>query len=152
MLTRIFIGWIILLAPVVVSAQLTVYSIYQGNQQKTVERQKSLTAMSLPFWDDFSTPTHTDTLWEDKANVWINPGAAIKPPTINVATLDGIKGDGTAYAPNPNQNLDVGPTDVMVSRKIKMTEVSVADQNSIFLSFFYQWGGFVEPPDANGQT
>lgn len=150
MLTRIFLGWIILLlTPVMVSAQLTVYPINQGNQQKTVERQKSLPPMSLPFWDDFSTPNHTDTLWEDKANVWINSGAAIKPPTINVATFDGVNGAGVAYAPNPNQNLDVGPTDAMVSRKIKMTEVSIADQNSIFLSFFYQWGGFVEPPDAN---
>lgn len=105
--------------------------------------------MSLPFWDDFSTPTHTDTLWEDKANVWINSGAAIKPPTINVATFDGVNGAGVAYAPNPNQNLDVGPTDVMVSRRIKMTEVPVAGQNDIFLSFYYQWGGSVEPPDAN---
>lgn len=150
MLTRIFIGWIIFLIPVVVSAQLTLYPIHKSNQQKTVDRQKShMEPMSLPFWDDFSTPTHTDTLWEDKANVWINSGAAIKPPTINVATFDGVNGAGVAYAPNPNQNLDVGPTDVMVSRKIKMTEVPVAGQNDIFLSFYYQWGGSVEPPDAN---
>ncbi len=149
MLTRIFIGWIILLAPVVVSAQLTLYPIQQSKLEKSVDRQKDLPQMSLPFWDDFSTPTHTDTLWEDKANVWINSGAAIKPPTINVATFDGVNGAGVAYAPNPNQNLDVGPTDVMVSRKIKMTEVPVAGQNDIFLSFYYQWGGAIEPPDAN---
>jgi hypothetical protein len=133
----------------VVSAQLTLYPIHQSNQEKAVERQKDMPQMSLPFWDDFSTPTHTDTLWDDKANVWINSGAAIKPPTINVATFDGLNGSGVAYAPNPNQNLDVGPTDVMVSRKIKLTEVPVAGQNDIFLSFYYQWGGSVEPPDAN---
>jgi hypothetical protein len=149
-ITRFFLGSIISLIPVVVSAQLTLYPIHQSNQEKAVERQKDhLHQMSLPFWDDFSTPTHTDTLWEDKANVWINSGAAIKPPTINVATFDGVNGAGVAYAPNPNQNLDVGPTDVMVSRRIKMTEVPVAGQNDIFLSFYYQWGGSVEPPDAN---
>jgi hypothetical protein len=149
-ITRFSLGSIIFLIPVVVSAQLTLYPIHQSNQQKTIERQKShLEPMSLPFWDDFSTPTHTDTLWDDKANVWINAGAAIKPPTINVATFDGVNGAGVAYAPNPNQNLDVGPTDVMVSRRIKMTEVPVAGQNDIFLSFYYQWGGSVEPPDTN---
>lgn len=135
--------------PVAAFAQLTVTPIGHANPQRAIERQKTLTPLSLPFWDDFSNLAHADTLWEDKANVWINSGSAINPPTINVATLDGVTGEGIGYTPNPNQKEYVGPTDVLVSRKIKMTEVSVGDQNSVFLSFYYQWGGAVEQPDAN---
>lgn len=130
-------------------AQLTVYPIAHSNPHTSSARQKAFEPLSLPFWDDFSSLAHTDTLWEDKAHIWINSGSAINPPTINVATFDGLDGNGTPYAPNPNQNLDTGPTDIMVSRKIKMTEVSIAEQNSVFLSFYYQWGGFGEAPDPN---
>lgn len=105
--------------------------------------------MSLPFWDDFSSPLSSDTLWLNKATVWINNGMAINPPTIGVATFDGLNENGTPYSPNPDQNLNVGFTDSLESRKIKMTEVGLFQRNSVFLSFYYQWGGNGETPDAN---
>ncbi len=105
--------------------------------------------MSLPFWDDFSTPANTDTLWSHKESVWINNGMGKNAPTVGVATFDGLNGDGIPYSPNPNQNLDFGLTDSLLSRPIKMTEVPVFERNTVFLSFFYQWGGFGEIPDQN---
>ncbi|MBX2970849.1 MAG: T9SS type A sorting domain-containing protein [Cyclobacteriaceae bacterium] len=149
MFIKKYVCWILWLLPMVASAQLKLYPIAHGISNQAGERQKDLPHMSLPFWDDFSTATHTDTLWEDKANVWINAGSAINPPTINVATFDGLDANGMAYAPNPNQNLDFGPTDLLASRKIKMTDVPIGQRNFVFLSFYYQWGGFGESPERN---
>lgn len=141
---------VLFLLPVVAFAQLKLYPIAHPNPQRAMERQKThLLPLPLPFWDDFSSAAHTDTLWEDKANVWINAGSAINPPTINVATFDGLDANGTAYAPSPNQNLDFGPTDLLLSRRIKMTDVPIGQRNFVFLSFYYQWGGFGEAPDRN---
>jgi len=141
---------VLFLLPVVAFAQLKLYPIAHPNPHRAMERQKThLLPLPLPFWDDFSSAAHTDTLWEDKANVWINAGSAINPPTINVATFDGLDANGTAYAPNPNQNLDFGPTDLLLSRRIKMTDVPPGQRNFVFLSFYYQWGGFGEAPDRN---
>ncbi|MBX2963495.1 MAG: T9SS type A sorting domain-containing protein [Cyclobacteriaceae bacterium] len=131
--------------------QLKRYPIEQSFNKKEVTglKTKSLEPMSLPFWDDFFSEANSDTLWENKATVWINNTMAIKPPTIGVATFDGLNENGQPHRPNPDQILDVGFTDSLESRKIKMTEVPLFQRNSVFLSFFYQWGGHGEAPDAN---
>lgn len=129
-------------------AQLTLYPIQQRSQQSNA-RTHSLTPMKLPFWDDLSSPVNTDTLWEHKSTVWINGGLGVEPPTINVATFDGIDANGVPYSSNPNQSLDYGLTDSLVSRRIKMTDIPLFQRNSVFLSFYYQWGGNGETPDLN---
>jgi len=140
------------LIPLVGFSQLKRYPIQQniGSNSQPSFKTKTLEPMSLPFWDDFSSPSViSDTLWENKITVWINNSMAINPPTIGVATFDGLNENGIAYRPNPDQTLDVGFTDSLESRKIKMTEVSLFQRNTVFLSFFYQWGGNGEIPDAN---
>ncbi|MBX2945037.1 MAG: T9SS type A sorting domain-containing protein [Cyclobacteriaceae bacterium] len=136
--------------PLVALAQLKRYPIQQpANPEAAFAKTKSLEPMSLPFWDDFSAPASSDTLWSNKATVWINTSMAIDPPTIGVATFDGLNENGTPYSPNPDQTLEVGLTDSLESRRIKMTEVGLFQRNSVFLSFYYQWGGHGETPDAN---
>jgi hypothetical protein len=137
--------------PLLSVAQLTLSPIEKntGNVPGFSSRTKSLTPMSMPFWDDFSAQANTDTLWEHKSTVWINSGMGIKPPTVNVATFDGLDENGVPYSPGSNQNLEFGITDSLVSRSIKMTEVPLFQRNSVFLSFYYQWGGFGEVPDEN---
>jgi hypothetical protein len=131
-------------------AQLTLYPVQNNTQSLlTVAKVKSLAPLVLPFWDDFSSPVNSDTLWDEKSTVWVNSGMGINPPTINVATFDGLDANGVPYSPNPNQNLDYGLTDSLISRRIKMTDVPLFERNSVFLSFFYQWGGYGEPPDLN---
>lgn len=118
----------------------------------TAARTKQTTPLRLPFFDDFSKPLqniYADTnLWQSSYSVRINDGMAIRPPTINVATFDGLDSAGMAY--NPNEVLLTGYTDQLISRPIDLSEaqISVAERATVYLSFFYQWYGNVEAPDA----
>ena len=121
-------------------------------------RTKSVNQRSLPFWDDFSfTPVNdtsvahsnypVDSLWVNNNTVWINNGLAINPPSLNVATFDGL--DST-FLPYSQSVLVNGLRDSLVSQGIILdeSEVSIAERNSVFLSFSYQWQGNGEAPDA----
>jgi len=126
----------------------------RGNQAAANERVQARTKetppLALPFFDDFSKANgvYADTsLWENSSSVWVNDGMAIRPPTINVATFDGLNSSGIPY--NSNEVLLTGYTDTLMSRPIDLSEsgVSVAERSSVYLSFMYQWQGNVEPPD-----
>ncbi|MEX2234558.1 MAG: T9SS type A sorting domain-containing protein [Cyclobacteriaceae bacterium] len=115
-------------------------------------RTKQTPPLVLPFFDDFSKPFNQiyadTTLWQDSYSVWVNDGMGIHPPTINVATFDGLNSAGAAY--NPNEVLLTGYTDTLTSRPIDLSEanISLAERPTVYLSFFYQWQGNVEAPDA----
>jgi len=69
--------------------------------------------INLPLWDDFSTSVITpDTAyWVSNTGVFISPGIGIRPPTLNVATLDGWDAAGNHYSQDP---LATGKTDSLV--------------------------------------
>lgn len=121
-------------------------------RDNSAARTKETPPLLLPFFDDFSKPLnqmYPDTLlWQDGYSVRVNDGMAIRPPTINVATFDGLDSIGMAY--NPNEVLLTGYTDELVSLPIDLSEthVSVAERPTVYLSFFYQWQGNVEAPDG----
>ena len=113
--------------------------------------------LSLPFWDDFSFTPINDTsnvesniplatLWAKSENVWINDGLGIFPPTINVASFDGLDVTGLPYS---DQILANGFRDTLTSQPINLAEVVGSDTNTVYLSFFYQWQGNGEPPDPS---
>lgn len=114
-------------------------------------RTKETSPLLLPFFDDFSKPylqRYADTSrWEESFSVLVNDGMGIHPPTINVATFDGLDSAGQAY--NPNEVLQTGFTDTLTSRPIDLSEASlpIDERAGVFLSFFYQWQGNVEAPD-----
>ena len=120
--------------------------------QHSSGRTQQTPPLVLPFFDDFSKPFNTiwaDTSrWVDSYSVWVNDGMAIHPPTINIATFDGLDSSGVAYS--PNEVLLTGYTDNLTSKPIDLSEtnVSVAERPTVYLSFFYQWQGNVEAPDA----
>lgn len=118
----------------------------KGNSNSRI---KNDVPVSLPFWDDFSTisPGYPDTLWVNSRSVYISDGVGINPPSINVAVFNGLDSLGSPYS--PNELTAVGFTDKLESRKIKMSEVPGGQRNSVYLSFFYQWQGNAEAPDAN---
>ncbi|MHB1278213.1 MAG: T9SS type A sorting domain-containing protein [Bacteroidia bacterium] len=94
--------------------------------------------LTLPFFDDFSSlgVIPTDTLWSDAA-VFINPDFPINPPSIGVATFDGLDALGNAY-----EGIDVnvfGPADTLSSQPVNLSSFLPGD--SIYLSFFYQAQG-----------
>ena len=119
--------------------------------ENSTARTKQTAPLVLPFFDDFSKPYEISfadtTLWENSNSVWINDGMAIHPPTINVATFDGLNSRGMPY--NANEVLLTGYTDTLLSRPINLSEAKlpVAERSGVYLSFFYQWRGNVEAPD-----
>ena len=56
-------------------------------------RTRSVDPIVLPFWDDFSASRSgyaDSTKWQYGNSVWVNSAMGINPPSLNVATLDGL--------------------------------------------------------------
>ena len=70
----------------------------------------------------------------------------INPPSLNVATFDGLDSLGKPY--NVNDVLAKGFADKLISAPIRMDLVSEADRSRVFMGFFYEYHGNGEPPDA----
>ena len=104
--------------------------------------------LDLPFLDDFSKGgVYPDsTLWQDKF-VFINRTWAMNPPTLGVATFEGLDQNGYPY----NFNASISSSnlaDHLTSKYIRMgTSLSAAD--SVYLSFFYQAKGIGNEPEPN---
>ena len=111
----------------------------------------SFDTISLPLIDDFSKQgIYPDTTyWIDK-NVFINTDYPFYPPTIGVATFDGVDPFGNPYDfLNPTS---YGIADYLTSRPVRLdsnafTKLSPAD--SVYLSFFYQPQGRGNAPDLD---
>ena len=146
-------------------AQLRVYPLpaapdspsHKSKLKNTSARTEEINPRSLPFWDDFSwapvdKPGDTtsnypvDSLWLHNKSVWINNGLGLNPPSINVATFNGLN---AAQDPYDDQILANGFRDTLMSQPIKLDEVAAGERNSVYLSFFYQWAGNGEPPDED---
>ncbi len=138
-------------------AQLRQVSIVQqptSQKRNLSARVQSLSAMKLPFWDDFSfnnSPKNYphDSLWQYGHSVWVNTGMGINPPTLKVATFDGIDSLGKPY--NITNALAKGVADKLISRPIRMDLVNPSDQDSVFIFFYYQYQGNGEAPDPQDE-
>jgi hypothetical protein len=97
--------------------------------------------LELPFIEDFSDgPQKPNPVkWLD-ADVLINSDYPIKPPSIGVATFDGLDGYGKPYAASISQ----GSADTLTSSPINLRYQS---GDSIYLSFFYQPKGLGNFPE-----
>jgi len=95
----------------------------------------------LPFFDDFSNggPYPIDSLWLDD-RVWVNNELAHEPPSIGVATFDGIGSNGTPYGGG------YGPSDILTSTYINLSNNSPNDD--VNLSFYLSPKGLGYPPTA----
>ena len=121
------------------------------------------TALSLPFFDDFTSPLEgTPRLdnWQGAATDYPTPGGtshylgggayvsnrfAVDPLTRGTATLDGFNGRGLPY--NPAQATAYGATDTLTSQVIDLSGLSAA--NRVYLSFAWQAGSVVGTPNTN---
>lgn len=110
-------------------------------------RTTSVTTLdTLPFFEDFSyspsSPYPTVSHWLD-SNVFVNHGFPIAPPTIGVATFDGLNKRGYPYNLYATGNSS-GPADKLTSRPINLQKkgaVYYSPSDSVYLSFYYQGGG-----------
>jgi hypothetical protein len=83
-------------------------------------------------------------LWFDNY-AYQNNTYPILPPTIGVATLDGLNEFGLAY--NNSNQLTYGDADVLTSKPINLAGLTEAD--SVYLSFFFEAMGLGEFPDVS---
>jgi hypothetical protein len=116
------------------------------NTEKSKPSSAKIMALSLPFFDDFSTSTNTQDLskWQKGGGVFINNTFTTNHPTVNVATFDGLKANGNPY--DFNNQLAAGATDSLTSQVIDLSKNILKD--SLYLSFFYAKQGLGERPDA----
>jgi len=123
----------------------------RGNFSNATARQSELKPIALPFWDDFSFTAGNgyvnDTLWINAKSTWVNNGLTIDPPSVFVATFDGLDSLGKPY--NPTDLLAKGFADKMTSRGIKLDQIPVTEKTSVFLSFYFQYQGNGEPSDRD---
>ena len=108
-------------------------------------RAKSSLTVNLPFRDDFSNgaPAANPSLWEE-SDVYINQTWAMSPITLGVATFDGLNRFGRPHAPNKGDSI----CDILSSLEIDLS----SPQDSVYLSFFFQVGGWGERPAAGDDS
>lgn len=100
--------------------------------------------LTLPFIDDFSQGnTFPDPLkWLDQS-VYINEGFPIKPPSIGVATFDGLRANGRPYTFSSSA---YGSSDTLTSQPIDLSSYAAFD--SVYISFYYQPKGRGNAPES----
>ncbi len=107
-------------------------------------------SLTLPFFDDFASPTFAGEEGPAELVRWSDASArrtmtyAIDAPTIGTATLDGLRSNGFPYAFNPDAT---GWADTLTSEPINLAGRTPED--NIYLTFFYQGGGRGNAPDEN---
>ncbi len=127
-----------------------------GKQAQNLRTQAAGDSISLPFWDDFSQiqqdnngePAYfpdTAKWMPSDQDVLINFTSGINPPTLGVATFDGVNAFGIPH--NPGNPDATGLADSLTSRPINMGAVPENERNSVFFSFFWQFKGLGEFPD-----
>ncbi len=128
------------------------------NKQQTNSIQKTAAAGSdtIPFFEDFyyapNSPYPTGNHWVD-SSVYINTGFGIAPPSIGVATFDGLNKKGYPYNMAATINTS-SPADTLLSRPINLLNntantYTYSPVDSIGISFLYQSVGFGENPTQN---
>ncbi len=105
----------------------------------------TIDTLTLPFIDDFSTSEYSpDTSrWLNEGNVFVNNNFAVKPPSVNVATFDGIKDDGFPYifplaTTNNSAASPRGVSDYLISKPIDLSEYD--SLSNVAFSFYWQKG------------
>lgn len=121
-----------------------------------IKKQNTTSSLLLPFKEDFSYASTslypTSALWLD-SNVFVNTGYPIAPPSIGVATFEGLNKFGYPYNPNLLNLTQSLPADTLTSKPINLfvtaTSQTLQLSDSVALSFYYQARGNGESPEAN---
>lgn len=108
--------------------------------KKSKQLAQKTTALSLPFFEDFTTYSQfpDETKWADN-QVYINNTMCVQPISRGVATFDALNPLGLPWYPDNNASHLY--CDSLTSKTIDLSSYTSAD--SLYLSFFYQ-------PQGNG--
>jgi hypothetical protein len=155
MLRSISFGGIFFLFSTQLSAQWRVVPLesqgYPTTTHKTTNtvNSKKITALTLPFFDDFSTVSGKPDvqLWQSGGGVRVDNkvNTQFQPPSKGVAHFDGVNFSGVPYS--DQLQLAQGSTDTLLSLPIDLSGLTIS--NNVYLSFFYQAKGLGEAPDAS---
>lgn len=94
--------------------------------------------ITIPFMDDFSydSPVPSFDHWLD-VDPFVNKHMAETPPSVGVATFDGLNSKGTPYGGDP------GPSDFLTSTYIDLSGTG----GEVYLTFWLQRRGLVDKPE-----
>ncbi len=97
----------------------------------------------IPFIEDFTTSSGEPdfALWADRS-AYVNTGFPKNPPSMGVATFDGLNDEGLPYENVPFFN---GFADKLTTRPFCLA--SFVPSDSLYLSFFYQAEGNGDYPN-----
>ena len=112
---------------------------YKSPENRGVRRAP----LTLPFVDDFSYELRVPdpSKWMTD-QTYVNSTFPIKPPSIGVATFDGLNASGQPYS---SSNSAYGSADTLMSMEIDLSPYTAAD--SVYFSFYYQVSGYGNPPE-----
>ena len=108
-------------------------------------KSASTKSLLLPFFDDFSNIKNirpSDSLWNGNT-VYVNAQYGKMPVSIGVASFDALDENGVLYA---NKSKSLFRADSLTSKPINL---NYPGDKSIYLSFYYQPGGFGEIPEVS---
>jgi hypothetical protein len=120
------------------------------------QKVSASTSDTIPFFEDFyyapNSPYPTGNHWVD-SSVYVNTGFAIAPPSIGVATFDGLDKNGYPYDIAATTVVSQ-PADYLTSRPINLftnplSTYTYSPVDSVGISFLYQAQGFGENPASN---
>ena len=105
----------------------------------------SVTAVTLPFFDDFSDYIGypNPELWADRQG-FVNNSYPIRPPSIGAVTLDALDENGKIYS---HASSSLFAADKLTSLPIRLDSIfspskrPIAIRDSLYFSFYYQPGG-----------
>jgi hypothetical protein len=113
-----------------------------GNKLDSVYVQPVLTIRKDTIVTKLVDISEKKSLWFD-FDVYLNNSFPVNPPTIGVATFDGLRWDGRAYS--PGQLNAHGVADHLTSKPIDLNYLA---SDSIYFSFYYQPQGIGNQPEA----
>lgn len=143
------------LKPLVSNPSLYYSDLHSDKAQTyTYSAKASAIPLQLPFLEDFYYSSQSyypaSSKWSDSL-VFVNSGYPIAPPSIGVATFDGLNQYGYPYEPNYPNLAEPRPADTLTSREINLFQSGtqiLQPSDSIGLSFYYQARGNGEAPEA----
>ncbi len=119
----------------------------------------STLSLTLPFYDDFSYagPYPDSTKWQHSQSVYVNHTKAIAPPTLGVATFDGLNKYGYPYnsaVTSGQANQPGQASDTLTSQPIRLDSlggIGFSPADSIFLSFYFEARGYWDKPESGDE-
>ena len=117
-------------------------------EEQVVSRDEAVA--TLPFFDDFTQAGYypDDSKWQ-KGNVFVNSGFPKMPVNYRAATLDLIDRHGKVYR---NGSSNPFRADTLLSVRIRLDSLNnqkLTPADSLYLSFYYQPGGFGDDPERD---